>query len=124
MFLSEMVILLSLIEQGKRSMFPSEMAILMAIAAARDTGKELLIPPIDVIREYISYLCDSLVRRGYIEGNGSKGYQFTLKGMEALFEFLRENRTRFGDTVKMLRQLRIEISREINKLENEAIKVK
>lgn len=124
MFLSEMVVLLALVEQDGKSMFLSEMVILMAIAAARDTGKELLIPPMDVIGEYVSYLCDSLVRRGYIKGNNSRGYQFTLKGMEALIEFLHKNRTRFGDTVKMLRQLRIEISREIDKLEKEAIKVK
>ena len=105
-------------------MFPSEMVILMAIAATRDAGKKLLARPMDVIGEYVGYLCDSLVRRGYLKGNRSRGYQITLKGREALIEFLHKNRTRFGDTVKMLRQLRIEISREIDKLEKEAIKVK
>jgi hypothetical protein len=55
-------------------MFPSEMVILMAIASARDTGKELLVRPMDVVGEYIGYLYDSLTRRGYIKGNSSTGY--------------------------------------------------
>ena len=105
-------------------MFPSEMAILMAIAAARDTGKELLVRPTDVIGEYIGYLYDSLVRRGYIKGNSSTGYQLTLKGRETLVVFLHQNKTRVKDTIKILQQLGIEISPEIDKLEKEAIEVK
>ena len=105
-------------------MFSSEMVILMAIAAVRDTGKELLIRPTDVIGEYIGYLYDSLIRRGYIKGNSSRGYQLTLKGRESLFEFLHQNKTRVKDATKMLQQLGIEISQDIDKLEKEAIKVK
>ena len=105
-------------------MFSSEMVILMAIAAVRDTGKELLTRPTDVIGEYIGYLYDSLIRRGYIKGNSSRGYQLTLKGRESLFEFLHQNKTRVKDATKMLQQLGIEISQDIDKLEKEAIKVK
>ncbi|MBA7637974.1 hypothetical protein ES703_45623 [subsurface metagenome] len=106
-------------------MFPSEMAILLAIAVARDSGKELLTRPADVIGEYIGYLYDSLVRRGYLKAEYSSGYQLTPKGKAALSDFLHENKTRVKDTIKKLQQLGIEISQKqeqkINKLEKEAI---
>ncbi len=105
-------------------MFPSEMVILMAIAGAGDFGKKLLTRPMDVTGEYIGYLYDSLVRRGYLVGNSSRGYQLTSKGSEALFEFLHANKTRIKDTTRTLQQLGIEISQEIGKLEKEAIEVK
>jgi len=104
-------------------MFPSEMVILMAIVGAGDSGKTPLMRPTDVISEYIGYLYDSLVKRGYIKGNGSRGYQLTSKGVEALFEFLRGNKTRVKDILNMLQQLGIEISQEIDKLGKEVIKV-
>ena len=108
-------------------MFPSEMVILMAIAATRDSGKELITCSRDVISEYIGYLYDSLVRRGYIKGSSSRGYQLTSKGREALFEFPRQNKTRVRDTIKTLQQLGIEIGQEqkqeIDKLERKAIKI-
>ena len=109
-------------------MFPSEMIILMAIAVNKDTGKKLLNRPRDVIGEYSGYLYNSLVTRGYLKGDGSRGYQLTSKGKEALFELLHENKTRIKDTIKRLQQLGIEISQEqeqeIDKLEKETIKVK
>lgn len=105
-------------------MFPSEMVILMAIASARDTGKELLVRPMDVVGEYIGYLYDSLTRRGYIKGNSSTGYQLTLKGRETLVKFLYQNRTRVKDTIKTLQQLGIEISQDIDKLGKGAMKAK
>lgn len=109
---------------GRKEIFPSELVILMAIALAGDSGKKRLTRPIDITGEYVSYLYNSLVRRGYTEGNSSRGYQLTSKGREALFEFLRENRTRFGDAVKTLQQLRIGINQETGKLKKEAIEVK
>jgi len=68
-------------------MFPSEMVILADIARNKDSGKQLINRPIDVINEYIYYLCDSLVRRGYIKGNRIKGYQLTSMGRRTLAEF-------------------------------------
>ena len=105
-------------------MFPSEMVILMAIAVARNSDRDLLSRPMDVTGEYIANLCNSLVRRGYLEESSSRGYQLTLKGREALFEFLRKNETRVKDTVKTLQQLGIEVGQGINKLERGGIKVK
>jgi len=81
-------------------MFPSEMAILMAIAVARDAGKKLLTRPMDVVGEYVGYLCDSLVSCGYLKRDGSREYQLTSKGREALVEFLYANKTRVKDAMK------------------------
>jgi len=104
-------------------MFPGEMVILMAIAAARASDKKLLSRSMDVTGEYITYLYNSLVRRGYLKENISRGYQLTLKGREALFEFLRKNETRTNDTIETLQQLGIDIGQGIDKREREAGKV-
>jgi len=105
-------------------MFPSEAAILMAIAVARDSGKKLLAHPMDVVGEYIGYLCDSLIKRGYLKRNGSREYQLTPQGREALFEFLYQNEAKVKDAIKTLQQLGIEINQRADKLEKEAIKVR
>ncbi len=105
-------------------MFPSEMAILMAIAATRDSGKKLLTHSMDVVGEYIGYLYDSLANRGYLKRGSSREYQLTRKGREALFEFLYENKTSVKDRIKTLQQLGIEINMEVDSLEKEAVKVK
>lgn len=101
-------------------MFPSEMVILMAIAAARDSGKGLVARPTDVVGEYIGYLYDSLVKRGYIKRGSSGKYQLNSKGRDALIEFLHKNTSRAKDTARALQQLGIEISQkkkqEIDKL--------
>jgi len=80
---------LALLKREKR-MFPSETAILMDIARNKDSGKQLANQAMDIVSEYIGYLCDSLVRRGYITGNRTKGYQLTSVGRGTLLEFLRE----------------------------------
>jgi predicted transcriptional regulator len=112
--------------ERRRRTFPSEMVILMAITVNKDAGKKLLNRPMDVTGEYIGFLYDSLVKRGYLRENSSRGYQLTTKGRETLFEFLHENKTRVKDTIKRLQQLGIDISQEheIDKLEKEAIGVK
>ena len=104
-------------------MFPSEMAILMAIAVTRDSGKKLLTRPMDVVGEYVGYLCDSLVSRGYLKRDGSREYQLTTRGREALVEFLYTNKTGVKDAVKTLQQLGIEVALDVDNLEKEAIKV-
>ncbi len=105
-------------------MFPSEKVILMAIAVSKDSGKKLLTRPMDITGEYIGYLYDSLVNRGYLRGNRSRGYQLTSMGRKSLSEFLYENETRARDTIKKLQQLSIECTEEMDKLGKEAIAVK
>lgn len=105
-------------------MLPGEMVILMAIAITRDYGKRLLTRPMDVSGKYVDNLYDSLIERGYLEREGSRGYQLTQKGRDALVEFLRQNRVRLKDTIKTLQQLGIEESQELNKLAEEAVKVR
>ena len=105
-------------------MFPGEMVILMAIAVTRDSGKTLLGRPMDITGEYVGYLYDSLVKRGYLEGNNSRGYQLSPKGKDALVQFLRQNKIRINDTIKTLQQLGIEKSQEIENLAKEAVKIK
>ncbi len=102
-------------------MFSSEMIILMAMALTRDSGNKLLTHPMDVTDEYIGYLYDSLVKRGYLKKNGTRAYQLTPKGKETLFEFLHQNKSRFTNAIRTLQQLDIEISQDVDKLVEEAI---
>ena len=104
-------------------MFPSEMVILMAIAVTRDSGKKLLARPMDITGEYVGYLYNSLVKRGYIKSKGFRGYQLTPEGKKALIEFLRDNKTTVKETITTLQQLNIEVNQNIDELEKEAIEV-
>jgi len=113
-----------LLRGGERKMFPSEMAILMAIAATKDAGEKLLAHPMDVVGKYIGYLYDSLVTRGYLKKGSSGGYQLTPRGREALFEFLYMNKVKVKDAITALQRLGIEINVEVDNLEKEVIKVK
>lgn len=97
-------------------MFPSEMVILMAMAVNRHSGNKLHDQPMDITGEYVGYLYESLVRRGYLKGSPSKGYRLTPQGQESLAEFLRNNDTRVKDTINRLRQLGIKYSLEMDRL--------
>jgi predicted transcriptional regulator len=109
-------------------MLPSEMIILMAVVVNGKTGKKLLSRPMDITGEYIGYLYNSLVIRGYLKHRGSADYQLTPAGREAIFAFIRKNKGRSKDIVKRLQLLGIEMSpdqiQKIDKLEKEAINVK
>ena len=104
-------------------MLPGEMVILMAIEVARSSSKKLL-DPASVTGEYITSLYDSLVERGYLKKNSLRGYRLTPQGRESLFEFLLENQARVKDMIKMLQQLGIEASEEIDELVEEVLAVK
>ena len=79
-------------------MFPSEIAILVAIVTDKHSGKQLLNRPTDVIGEYIGYLYNSLVNRGLIKGNRSKGFRLTAKGGKTLKNFLHPKGGQSGET--------------------------
>jgi len=104
-------------------MFPSEMVILMAIASASKPGEKLLNRPLDIIGEYIGYLCSSLVNRGFLKESKPGGYMLTAKGMEVLFEFMNKNEGKTEEAERMLQQLGIDINRKITRLERERIGV-
>ncbi len=109
-------------------MLPSEMIILMAVAVNKNTGKQLLKHPMDITGEYIGYLYNSLINRGYLRGHRSTGFKLTPIGREAILKFLKKNKTMAKDVVKRLQLLGIEFSpkqeQKIDKLKEEAIKVK
>ncbi len=106
-------------------MLPGEIIILIAIVESGELGKKLVNSSMDVTGEYIGYLYNSLVKRGFLKGNSSTGYQLAAKGKDALFEFLRENRTIAKNIIGNLQQLCIEIgSQEIEEIEKKPIEVK
>ena len=96
-------------------MLPSEMIILLATVVNKKTGKKLLARPMDVTGEYIGYLYDSLVTRGYLRGHRSTGFQLTAIGREAILDFMKKNRSRAEDMVEGLQLLGIEMSPEQEK---------
>jgi hypothetical protein len=116
------------VQREEICMLPSEMIILMAISINKNTGRKLLTRTMDVTSEYIGYLYNSLVNRGYLRGHRSTGYQLTTIGREAIFDFIKKNNSRSADVVKRLRVLGIEISPEqeqrISNLRREVIKAK
>lgn len=102
-------------------MFPSEMVILMSIALSDDAGRILIGRPMDVLNEYIGNLYESLIKRGFIRDNGSKGYKLTSKGNETLLTFLNENRTKAEDIIEALQQLGIESNYRLGELGKEVV---
>ena len=104
-------------------MFPSEMIILMAIEASRDSGKKLLARPVGVTQEYIDSLYHSLVSRGFLKKKGLGGYELTSEGRETLFEFLLENKTIIvKEAIKALQQIGIGSSQDMDELIKEVSK--
>ena len=107
-------------------MFPSEMVILLAIAVS-GAGQDLPAHQTDVPGEYIGYLCDSLVKRGFLKKRMFSRYQLTPKGHDALASFLRKNRIIKEDVIKRLQLLGIEIRQKqeqtIDELQREVSRV-
>ena len=100
-------------------MLPSEMIILMATVVNPKTGNKLLTSPMDVTGEYIGYLYNSLVNRGYLKYRSPTSYQLTVFGREAVSDFISKNGNRSKDVIKRLKMLGIEMSPEQeHKIEN------
>ena len=98
-------------------MFPAEMLILMAIALAGDSVSKIVDRPMDVSGEYIYYLYESLVKRGYLSCNDFNEYSLTLKGKKAICEFLRKNKEKLHDMVRMLRIMGVETDSRVAEIE-------
>ena len=92
-------------------MFPREMAILMAIAAARALQGQACVTA-DTSGTYVGHLYHSLVRRGYLTEDPSGDYRLTPMGKVAVRELLQRNENRGEDLVSVLERLRIEVDEE------------
>ena len=89
-------------------MFPSEMVVLMAIAATNKTNDKSDIHPDDTTGDYTSHLYESLIQRGFLRENGIHRYKLTTKGRGAVRDFMHDNKTKAKDIIKTLRELGIE----------------
>ena len=98
-------------------MFPAEMLILMAIALAGESVSKIVDRPMDVSGEYIYYLYESLVKRGYLTGSDSNEYRLSLKGRKTICEFLNNNEDKLKDMVKILQIMGVETERGIENIE-------
>ncbi len=96
-------------------MFPREMVILMAIAAARTFQAQANVTA-DTSVTYVGHLYHSLVRRGYLTADPSGAYRLTPKGKVAVQELLQRNENRGEDLVATLQRLRIEVDEETGQL--------
>jgi len=96
-------------------MFPSEMVVLMAMAATRQSITGSLGWPGDVSYEHVNYLYNSLVQRGYLRENNPRGYQLTTKGRLAVMELLHHNETRVKELEKALQNLGINNGERLGK---------
>jgi len=71
-------------------MLPNEIAILLAIEEAEKLSIQQLARVTDITGVALRYSCNSLIKRGYLEQNNSRGYRITFKGKEVILEALRE----------------------------------
>ena len=107
-----------------KQMFPGEMVILMAASLPGDWGEKLLMRPTNVASEYIGYLYDSLVVRGFLMKNGFRKYSLTAKGSKALLWFMHEDKAGVKDAIATLLQLDIGAGRKVDKVEEKVVGVK
>ena len=114
---------LALFRERKRLMFPAEMVILMAIEVAGDSVKRLLNRPTDISGQYITYLYESLVKRGYLERDRYRGYNLTAMGKEALSEFLHENEPLVRELINTIEELGIKTCVKVDSKEKVAVGV-
>ena len=91
-------------------MLPSEMVILLAISINKSTGRKILAHSLDITNDYISYLYNSLVNRGFLKGHRATGFRLTNTGREAIQSFINEHNSKDLDIIERLRALDIEIS--------------
>jgi hypothetical protein len=106
-------------------MLPSEMVILIAISINKNTGRKLLAHSLDITNDYINYLYNSLVNRGFLKGHRTTGFRLTAFGRDAIQSFIRENGSKDLDIIGRLQALDIEIGPErdkkINRKEQKSI---
>jgi len=97
-------------------MSTNEMAILMSIALNKELGKELTNNRMNSTGKRVSYLCDSLVSRGYISGNRIKRYHNVSNVRATLLGFRQENNARPKEAIEKLKKLVEDYNTELDKL--------
>ncbi len=107
-------------------MFTDEMIISMAIEEAGELVTYPINHPKEIKGNHIGYLCDSLVRHGYLTANSLKGYQLTPKGREAiLWEAMLlvrcKDKARAKSRMEGLERIYTEISQQIDEFEVETV---
>lgn len=65
-------------------MFTDELVILMAIEEAGESAQKPKRRPKSITGSHIGYLCDSLVRHGYLATDSGGGHKLTSKGWDAI----------------------------------------
>ena len=66
---------------------------------------------------YVTNICDSLIRNGYLMRTTSRGYELAPKGKEVILGLLYEDKGRIEARIKRLRQLEEKVNEKIGKLE-------
>ena len=68
------------------SMFPNEIAILMAVEEAGELTMQQLAHVTDVVGVSSRHLCNSLISRGYLIRTSARGYSNTFKGKKVILD--------------------------------------
>lgn len=100
-------------------MFTDEVVILMAIEEAGESAQKPKRRPKSITGSHISYLCDSLVRHGYLAADSGGGRKLSSKGwdtilMEAILLVSCVDEARVKDRMQRLALLSNEINQHID----------
>ncbi len=109
-------------------MFTDEVVVLMAIDEAGESIKKPKSVPKSITGSHIGYLCNSLVRHGYLAVHSLAKHKLTSKGRDAI---LREavllvncgDRVRAKDRMQRLEWLYDEISQHIDNFGEKSVKI-
>jgi len=102
-------------------MSPNEIAVLRIVEEAGALNKRVISRRMNVSTDYAAYICDSLIRNGYLRRTVWRGYELTPKGKEVLLALFYEDKGRIVARVKRLQQLSSEVSQKIDKLGSESV---
>lgn len=108
-------------------MFTDEVAILMAIEEAGESAQKPKRRPKSITGSHIGYLCDSLVRHGYLAADSGGGHKLTSKGwntilMEAILLVSCEDEARMKDRMQRLALLFNDINQHIDNLGEKSVR--
>jgi len=102
----------------KRIMRNTEIEILMRIYRNKHYYNRVASSRMAITHPYLSYAIDSLVRRGYLEGNKKDGYKLTLRGEQAVIDYFKLRKEEISITTisRIIDNHETKIRDEISKL--------